>query len=475
MKRSHLFDAFVASPWYLHGPIYDRLENVLHAHLMGTKGQLPVVALDDDDTTASAPATDESEMDQLLPGGVALIDVRGVLAMHADEVNGSCMPRGRSYEVIRRQLDFAVADPGVRIIVMRFETPGGMAVGCQETFDAIRAADEVKPVYAFKTGYCFSAGEYLAAGCRSITAESPMTWVGSIGTIGSAWDTSAAADLAGYKRVVFRAGAYKALIQDGEPISDTAKAEEQRTVDAFGAAFHDAVRAGRGLDDSQAEAVLNGRTFMAKEAIALGLVDQVLTFPDFLAGITGTEPAMFGMKKPAPAPAVAPLTPPAAAGTAQESSMDANTQAALAALSDSHPTHANALVKAAMKPGANALDLHALVSGLENKALSDQLTALRGQLDAANAKATGDAASHATALAAKDAEITRLQALAKLAGGAPRDPGGDPAGNTTGKRTIPLSQQSTMTAQDHADVRSGMACYVDDISKKPTPPNASAN
>jgi len=464
VKRSHLVDAFLASAWYLHGPIYDRLSNLLHAHLVGAKSSLRLAAdipgLPEAPEATEAEPTDECCADQLLDG-VAVIDVRGVLAMHADEVNGECLPRGRSYDAIREQLDAALADPAVQQIVLRLETPGGCAIGCQETFDALRAADAVKPVHAYLTGYCFSAGMYLAAGCRSITAASTMTEVGSIGTICATWDTSAAAEQAGMKRIVIRAGAYKALMQDGEPVTAEAIAEEQRIVDAYGAAFHDAVRSGCGLTEAQAEAVCNGRTWMAGDAVALGLVDQIATFPAFLAGLAGTEPAMFfGKKKPAPAPACAILTPPAAAGTSKESIMDPKLQAALAALSASHPTHAAALVAEATKTGATAESLNSFVTATQVAALSANLAAVTAELASAKVAAQTQAAANA-------AEIARLKALVKISDQAPADVGGDPPASAK-SRKIPTSQMGALSKQDGEDIAAGRAVFVLDGEPKPS-------
>jgi signal peptide peptidase SppA len=457
MKPSHLLALLAGRPWYLHAPVYDRLADLIEAHATGRKAEWR--ALMEDDDAEPVKRAGEDERDRLV-GGIAVIEIRGVLAVHADQVNGECQHVGRSYESIQRQLALAVADPAVHAIVLHLETPGGMAHGCQETYDAIRAADEIKPVHAYVSGYCFSAGMYLAAACRSISVSSHVTEVGSIGTIMALWDDSKAAADAGYKRVVIRAGAYKALIQSGEPITETAIAEEQRCIDAFGAAFHDAVRAGRGLSDEQADAVLNGRCFMAAEAMGLGLVDAISTFDTFLAGLAGSEQQpMFGIKK-----TTAPTTTqPAAAGASQESTMDEKTQAALAALSESHPTHAAALIKAAMQPGATPESLQAVIDRAE---LAASKTAIQAA-EARAAEAEKKLAEANAALATKDTEIAQLKAVKTLS--KTQDPGPDPQGKDAKPREIPLSKQGSMSKADHDALRAGRAVLVDDTPTQPTP------
>lgn len=456
MIRSHLVDVFLSSAWYLHGPVYDRLSGLLQAHLLGNKAVWRQAMDEDAVDSAPEPCCDtEAEADSLI-GDVAMIDVRGVLAMHADMVNGSCMPRGRSYESIINQLQVAIADPAVKQIVLRLETPGGHAPGCQECYDAIRAADAVKPVYAFLTGYCFSAGIYLASACRTITVVSGTTEIGSIGTIWSTWDSSSAAEMEGLKKIVIRAGDFKALIQDGEPVSKTAIAEEQRIVDAFGAAFHDAVRAGRGLSDDQAAAVCNGRTWFADEAKDLGLVDAIAPFPVFIAGITGPEPAMFfGKKKPStkpvqpeasPAPEDDAVTQAVSAAVPKEVHMDPKLMAALAALSDIHNHLAPSLIKEAAKPGATAAGLEAFAAAAAAKAKEDAHTAEVANLKAKAEAATAEAADFKAKLATAEADKAKAEAaLAKIKAHTPghKDPGGDDQGDTP----VPTSR-AKMTADE---------------------------
>lgn len=426
MIRSHLLDAFLASAWHLHGQVYDRLSDLLEAHVLGRKAELrgrDMVPLDFlDDGADDAQPVDERRGDYIADG-VAVIDVRGVLAMHADQVNGDCQPQGRSYESIIDQLAVAVADPHVRAIVLRLETPGGSACGCQEAYDAIVAADAEKPVHAFIAGYCFSAGTYLAAGCRSVTASSTSAHTGSIGTVMALWDRSAAAEQNGYKRVVIRSGAYKALAQDGEPITDTARAELQRECDAYAAAFYDAVRAGRGLTDEQAAQVLNGRTFLAAEAQRLGLVDAIQPFATYLAGLTADtpEPAMFGLKK---TPATAAETKPAETKVEKP----AETKPAAGLTKDEYAALATEF------PGAldrlKALDAEGKPAGeILITLLREQVGALAGKLTAANTAAAEAAKAHGEAMATKDKELGELRGkVAKVqawAGtvGAVADPG----------------------------------------------------
>ena len=386
MIRSHLLDAFLATAWYLHGEVYDRLSDLLEAHVLGGKEgwrvdqRTPLSFIFDDEDKEPVDERDADRMDD----GIVTIQVRGVLSMHADQVNGECQPQGRSYESIIDQLDAAEADPDCRAIILRLETPGGSAAGCQEAYDRIRSAS--KPVHAYVDSYCFSAGYYLAAACQTITASSRAANIGSIGTILALWDMSRAYEKSGMQRVVVRAGAYKAPAIPGEAIGEGARAELQREVDAYGAAFHDAVRAGRGLTDEQADQVLNGRTFLAEEAIGLGLADAVATFSTFIAGLAGTnrkEPSMF-KKKEQPA-----------SESGHQDGLDKQTFARLAA------AHPDALDRITALDGEGQS-----ADQIERTLLAEANEQLRAE--AADLRAATDA--HATELQDRDQKIADLQA-----------------------------------------------------------------
>lgn len=390
---SHLVALFTAQAWMLHQPVYDSLSDMLDAHLRGALAK-------DAWRTATAPVAlgwsddepepvDETAADEI-HDGIALIEVRGVLAMRADQVNGACQPQGRSYQKISDQLAAANADPRVRAIVLRLQTPGGSALGCQEVYDQIITS--AKPVHAWIDGYCFSAGYFLASACESVVASSVAADVGSIGVYMATWDTSAASEKNGARRVVVRCGQYKALGSLGEKIDDAALAEMQREVDGLGACFHDAVRAGRGLDDEQAAQVCNGRTFLAAEAQALGLIDGIASLPELLAGLVAglttehKEPRMFGTKKPAATPTATDGLSKADYATLAARFPDAQDQ--LAALD------AEGLSKAEIEASLwqSQAERWAATAGQQAEALASQ------------------AAAHAEALAAKDADIAALQA-----------------------------------------------------------------
>ena len=425
MIHSHLLDAFLANAWYLHGSIYDRLSDLLEAHVLGNKADFRAQAIIPlnftVDEVEQAPF-DETSLDEQI-SNIAVINVRGVLAQHADQINGACQPQGRSYDAIRSQLDAALQDPNIRAIVLRLETPGGSAAGCQECYDAIKAADAIKPCYAYADQYCFSAGTYLAVACRTITASSVGANFGSIGTVMALWDRQQAVEKQGYKRVVIRSGPYKALAQDGEAMTDAVLSELQRECNAYAAAFYDAVRAGRGLTDQQAEQCLNGRCFMSQEAQSLGLIDDIMSWNDFLTHITANHQEarmpLFGKK---------PEAPPVSAGASQGLS-----KPAFAALAQAYPECLNDI---------QTMDAEGKDAGqIEASILTGKLNQAKEALALAHKTAKDVEQTHQQTLAAKDQEIATLKSQVEKFNGwngavqGVKDPGSDAQASATNADT----------------------------------------
>jgi signal peptide peptidase SppA len=255
----------------------------------------------------------------------------------------------------------------------------------------IRAATKIKPVVAYVSDTGASAAYWIASAASELVIRDTAA-VGSIGTVMALWDRQQAVEKQGYKRVVIRSGPYKALAQDGEAMTDAVVAELQRECNAYAAAFYDAVRAGRGLTDDQAEQCLNGRCFMSQEAQSLGLIDDIRLWNDFLNTTTANHQEarmpLFGKK---------PEAPPVSAGASQGLS-----KAQFAALAAAYPECLNEI---------QDLDAQGNEAGqIEASILKGKLNQAKEALAAASKTAQDVTQTHAQTLAAKDQELATLKA-----------------------------------------------------------------
>jgi len=169
-------------------------------------------------------------------------------------------------DTIGRQIDEAVADESVEMIVMHIQSPGGSAIGCAELAEKLRSAG--KPTLAFTDDMMASAAYFVAAGCEQISA-SPSSLTGSVGTLLQLVDDTEFWRNMGIEWIVLRSGEYKGAGIDG--YSEEQLVEMQALVDGFGAQFRQFVSAGRDI----AEEGMRGQVYLAAEAQEKNFVDFV--------------------------------------------------------------------------------------------------------------------------------------------------------------------------------------------------------
>lgn len=196
------------------------------------------------------------------------------------------------YNFIRAQMNAALDDPDVTLIVYDVNTYGGECAGCFELADEMRASRDVKPSIAVIDSNCMSAGYAIGSACTKMVCT-PSGSVGSIGVLSMHTDISAALEQAGYKITLIYAGSHKVDGNSFEALPDTVKAEIQASVDKRYGEFIELVVLNRGLD-SQAVTETQAQQYRADDALALKLIDAVETptqaVASFLAEIGATDP-----------------------------------------------------------------------------------------------------------------------------------------------------------------------------------------
>lgn len=211
--------------------------------------------------------------------GVAIISVNGSLV---DETLGYM---GKYYGMtgygdIQRAAVAAVKDPEVNSIMLDIKSGGGSVSGVQATAELLTNIDKIKPVTTFSSSYMGSAALWLGMAGREVGA-SETAIVGSIGTLIVMTSRFRMLQENGIDAVVVRSGKYKALGHPAEPMSDEAIAQAQEKADYLANIFIEYVAQRRGVSKSVADSKFGqGREFIGKQALAVGLVDKVSSYPD---------------------------------------------------------------------------------------------------------------------------------------------------------------------------------------------------
>lgn len=254
--------------WAIHQPALFQLAQLIR--------QLPVASI------ASGPAEDAQRngLPVVVQGATAIIPLRGVMVKSNSWINAYY---GLTSTVsVRQAVRSARTDESIEQIVLLCDTPGGSVMALAELGDEVAATAKEKPVIAQVDSMTASAGYYVAAQATSIYAGR-MDMIGSIGTRMVIYDMSKAFEDAGIKPLVFDTGEFKSAGEPGTLITEPQQADFQRLVDTYFEDFAAMVMQGRGMSDKEFKAVSDGRTFLAQEALRLGLIDGIQTLDTTLA------------------------------------------------------------------------------------------------------------------------------------------------------------------------------------------------
>ena len=215
-------------------------------------------------------------------GKVAVIPIHGTLVRRTSGIEAESGLA--SYTGIAEQLDAALASPEIAAILLDIDSPGGESGGVFDLADRIRAASEVKPVWAVANDMAFSAAYALAsAATRVFVARTGG--VGSIGVIAMHVDQSVKDAQDGVRYTAVFAGERKNDLNPHEPISNEAHAVLKAEVDRIYDLFVETVARHRGLDADAVRATEAG-LFFGPDAVATGLADAVGSLDDALTQLT---------------------------------------------------------------------------------------------------------------------------------------------------------------------------------------------
>lgn len=210
--------------------------------------------------------------------GVAVIPIHGTLVRRT--VGLEAESGLTSYTQLAAQLDAALANPEVAAIVLDIDSPGGESGGVFDLADRIRAATQVKPVWAVANDMAFSAA-YALASAASKVFVSRTGGVGSIGVIAMHVDQSEKDAQDGVRYTAVFAGDRKNDLTPHAPITNEAHALLQAEVDRIYGLFVETVARNRGLDVAAVRKTEAG-LFFGQAALAIGLADAIGTVEDAL-------------------------------------------------------------------------------------------------------------------------------------------------------------------------------------------------
>ncbi|HWE01417.1 MAG TPA: signal peptide peptidase SppA [Tepidisphaeraceae bacterium] len=233
---------------------------------------------------------------------IALVYAQGVI-VDGEAGDGIFSESGVGSESMRKAMRIATRDDKVKAIVIRIDSPGGSALASEVMWQAVRHAAEKKPVIISIGGMAASGGYYLASAGDKIYAD-PSAIVGSIGVVGGKFVFKGISEWVGVHTETFSKGKNAGLFSSSEPWDDRQKTMVTKWMEGTYKQFTERVMKTRGGKIKDIDKVARGRIFLAKDAKALGMVDEIGGIDDALsyaAAKVGLEPGKYDIRiVPAP-------------------------------------------------------------------------------------------------------------------------------------------------------------------------------
>lgn len=199
------------------------------------------------------------------PGSIAVIAIQDIITRYDGWWWAGTYTKA---DLLARSL----AHPNIEGAILFFDSPGGEASAPEVIQSVLRTAQ--KPVHAYVDGLCASAAYEIAASCKSITARSAYSYIGSIGTFTTVYDLKGYYERMGVK--ILEIYAQKSDLKNQE-ILEALKGNEkplQARIDELNELFLASVRQDRGSLITDQDAY-RGKLYSAPDALSAGLIDQL--------------------------------------------------------------------------------------------------------------------------------------------------------------------------------------------------------
>ena len=210
---------------------------------------------------------------------VAILYVEGPLLKYESWITG--LLGLTTYESVRQDFQSALDNPDIKSILLKVDTPGGEASGCDEVARAIFEARGKKPINAYVSGMACSAGYWIASASDRIVASDGAI-IGSIGVAMTVADYSKRDKERGIQRTEFVSSQSPNKRPDGG--TDSGRKSIQKIVDDMAEVFVSAVAKHRGVTtDTVINRFGKGGVEIGAKAVKAGMADEVGQFEEVLA------------------------------------------------------------------------------------------------------------------------------------------------------------------------------------------------
>ncbi len=178
------------------------------------------------------------------------------------------------YNSLIKDIRSIAADPKIKAVVFRVNSPGGSAFASEQIWKALIDLKAQKPVVVSMGDYAASGGYYISCMADYIVAE-PNTLTGSIGVFGVIPNMSGlVSDKLGVNFEEVKTHQFGSL-HTMRAATEAEKAKVQRGVEFTYDLFTRRCAEGRGMEQDSIKAIAGGRVWTGSDAVNIGLVDEL--------------------------------------------------------------------------------------------------------------------------------------------------------------------------------------------------------
>lgn len=177
-------------------------------------------------------------------------------------------------EEIVKELNKLAKNDKVKAVVLRVNSPGGSAYGSEQMWYAAQQLKSKKPLIVSMGAYAASGGYYMSCMADTIVAEN-TTLTGSIGIFGMMPDIQGLTDKLGLDVDIVKTHNYSDLGNVFRPMTQNEKNLMQNQVNRGYDLFVKRCADGRGIPENRIREIAEGRVWLGKDALNLGLVDVI--------------------------------------------------------------------------------------------------------------------------------------------------------------------------------------------------------
>lgn len=210
---------------------------------------------------------------------IAVVYARGVImpgSSSSDGFAGDVMGSTTMVQAVQK----AAKDETVKAIVLRVDSPGGSALASDLIWRALEEAD--KPVVVSMGDTAASGGYYISMGADTIFAE-PGTLTGSIGVVGGKLALGGMWDKLGINTSVVARGKNSGILSTTTGFTPSEEKAMQTLLNDVYEQFTTKAAKGRDMPYDKLEKLARGRIYTGRQALDVGLVDELGTLEDAVA------------------------------------------------------------------------------------------------------------------------------------------------------------------------------------------------